>query len=183
MDSQEIFAPRYRFCPRIPLKRVKDKKCTDGRTMELTVNPWRNVMKNRILALVGLALLAAASASAQNIKTIAVNVPFAFQAGDRHMPAGAYLIEHPSSTVFILRGPGAAGAIVSTYPEAVKAVPSQAFVTFHRVGDRYFLGGFWKAGNDNGMECYPSRAEKEALEALRRDETLTTLALNIVPAR
>jgi len=140
-------------------------------------------MKNRILAIVGLALLAAASASAQNTETNRVNVPFAFHAGNRQMPAGAYLIEHPSSTVFILRGPGAAGVIVGTHPEAVKAVPSQTFVTFHRVGDRYYLGGFWTAGNDNGMECYPSRAEKEALEALRRDETQTTLALNTVPAR
>ena len=142
-------------------------------------------MKNRILALVGLALFAAVSASAQNPNTIEVNVPFAFHAGNQQMPAGHYLIEPVSagSHLLALRGPGKAFGNVMTHPETAKTVPAQGFVAFHKIGERYFLAGLWSAGEDGGVECYPSRAEKEALEALRRDETLTTLALNTVPAR
>jgi hypothetical protein len=151
--------------------------------MELTVNPWRNVMKNRILAIVGLALLAAVSASAQNPSAVQVSVPFAFQVGNQHMPAGTYQISKDSFE-FKLRGvDNDAGTFIPTYPATAKTVSATGYVLFDSIGGRYFLAGIWPAGSDEGARCYPSQAEKEVLESLRQTSSLTTLALNTIPAR
>jgi len=151
--------------------------------MELTVNTWRNDMKNRILALVGLALLGAVSASAQN-PSVRANVPFAFQVGNEHMPAGLYLIKPvvPGSFALILLGPSKT-TMIMTHTASVPTVSDQGSVTFHKIGDRYYLEGLWAAGANTGVECYPSRAEKEILESSKQDSNLITLALNTFPAR
>jgi len=140
-------------------------------------------MKNRILAIVGVALLAAVSASAQYSQATRVKVPFSFQAGDQHMPAGMYLITQPSTDVIRLDGPSTVGVIFLTHQERARKAHDKACVTFHRVGERYFLKGIWSANERDGMELYPSRAEKETLEATIHPPNLTTVALNSEPER
>ncbi len=141
-------------------------------------------MKNRILALVGLALLAAVSASAQTPTTVEFNVPFAFQVGNQHMPAGLYLIKPAGfgSSALILRGPGQATAVM-THSAIASTIPAQGIVTFHKIEDSYFLEGFWTAGSKDGIKCTPSEAEKEILASRHQDSNLTTVALNTIPVR
>jgi len=55
-------------------------------------------MKNRIVAIVGLALLAAVSASAQNIQTNQFKVPFAFMVGETTLPAADYRVQYTPDT-------------------------------------------------------------------------------------
>jgi len=140
-------------------------------------------MRNRILAIVGLALLAAVSASAQIPQTADVNVPFDFQAGDWHMPAGTYHISRPGTLLFSLRGPGNVSAYVVTHRETAKTVADQGYLLFHEIGGHYYLGGIWSAGSADGMECFPGKAEKEALKSSNPRPSFTTLALSTVPAR
>ena len=140
-------------------------------------------MKTQIVAILGLALLAAVSASAQNTPVAQVNVPFAFRAGNQQMPAGIYVISK-NSFLFKLRGvDNDAGTFIPTYPATAKTVSATGYVLFDSIGGRYFLAGIWPAGSDEGARCYPSQAEKEVLESLRQTSSLTTLALNTIPAR
>jgi hypothetical protein len=102
--------------------------------MEFTVNPWRNAMKTQIAATLGLALLAAVSASAQNTETNQIKVPFAFMAGNKILPAAEYRVQvNPSTGVVTLFNP--AGAVVSI--EAVSDVdrPGHDALEFQCFGD------------------------------------------------
>lgn len=140
-------------------------------------------MKNRILAIVGLALFAAGSASAQSTSTLRVSVPFAFQVGHQHMPAGTYSISK-YSLEFELRGvDNHANAFILTHPAAAKTPATNGYVLFDRIGSRYFLAGIWPAGSKEGAHCFPTQAEKEALQSLNQTSSFTTLALNTVPTR
>jgi hypothetical protein len=141
-------------------------------------------MKNRILAIVGLALLAAVSASAQSTSTVRVSVPFAFQVGNQDMPAGTYLISKKDRGLYDLRGvDNDASVLISTHPAAAKTVSTSGYVLFDRIGARYFLAGLWSAGRNEGQHCFPTQAEKEALESLHQTSSATTLAVNTSPAR
>jgi hypothetical protein len=110
-----------------------------------------------------------------------VNVPFAFHIDKQEMPAGLYRIDHESSTLYMLRGPSRSG-VVLTHPTAVRKVPAQGLVVFHRIGGAYFLAGLWSAGDKHAMECFRSQAEKQMLQASNQQvPSLTTLAVNSAP--
>jgi hypothetical protein len=59
-------------------------------------------MKNRILAILGLTLLAAVPALAQNTNPTRFKVPFSFQMGERTFPAGVYSVEYNHQTKMVL---------------------------------------------------------------------------------
>jgi hypothetical protein len=120
-----------------------------------------------------------------NRGTIAiVNVPFAFQIGSQQMPSGLYRINFGLGNMLLLYGPGQVVTTVMTHPEIASKVPTKGFVAFHHIGDAYFLEGLWRVGDDYGMECSQSRAEKEMLRAsTKQAPSLTKLALNSAPRR
>jgi hypothetical protein len=129
------------------------------------------------------ALMSAIPAKAQWQSTIGtVNIPFAFHAEDREMPAGMYRIVRESDSLLMLRGPNQEVGHVSVHRTMAAKAPAQGLAVFHRYGDRYFLGGFWTAGDSYGMECFKSRAEKEMLRTSKQQvPDLTTLAFNSTP--
>ena len=107
-----------------------------------------------------------------------VNVPFAFQSGSQHYPAGAYMIRFESSHIILLQGRSTSGFIVTTSTESVKPAETGK-VVFQRYGDRYFLRQVWIAGNTIGNECVKSREEKQAQIALQKaNATDVQLSLN-----
>ena len=120
--------------------------------------------------------LAALAQTALTVGT--VYVPFLFQIDNQQMPAGLYRIDHEASSLFLLRGPSRSGMVL-THPAASKTVAAQGFIAFRRIGSTYFLEGLQSAGENTGMECYESRAEKEMLqESKKQAGSVTTLALN-----
>jgi hypothetical protein len=112
-----------------------------------------------------LAIGASASASHAVAQGTAVNVdvPFAFQNGSQHLPAGTYRIDLDSEHLMILRGatPDAAG-FVMTNPEQRSSSNSidKGKVVFHKYADHYYLRAVWIPGNDIGRKCVMSNAEK-----------------------
>ena len=131
------------------------------------------------------AFASAASASAQTGTTmVQVNIPFAFQAGSQQLPAGKYQISRETAHIIELRSTGKAAIFVMTN-SAVKLHPADhGSVVFGHYGNKYFLRQIWTAGNSDGVECPKSRAEKEALLAMtKQDGTPTELALNTEPLR
>jgi hypothetical protein len=125
-------------------------------------------------------------ALAQNTQLVArANIPFAFQAGSKVMPAGTYDISKQHDHVLILRESHAKAAeflmVQDTY---ATHTPKQSAIVFDRRGDKYFLRQVWTANNGSGVECPKPRAEKE-LEIAQKDapQSTVTLALNTSPKR
>jgi hypothetical protein len=138
-------------------------------------------MKNRILAFVGLALLAAVSAHAQNQETVHVDVPFAFQAGSQELPAGRYEIKHINRFIVRMQGPGGVAGAVMVHLSTTNTAPAMGSIVFHQIGNRYFLAEIWSQGETNGDAIVPGRAENEALAALKAEHDSKRVALNTVP--
>jgi hypothetical protein len=112
-----------------------------------------------------------------------VNVPFPFHIDQQEMPAGLYRIDHESSNVYMLRGSSRSGMVL-THSTAIRKLPAQGFVVFHRIGDTYFFGGLWSAGDDHTMQCFRGKAETQMLrESNQQIPSLTTLAVNFTPRR
>jgi hypothetical protein len=120
------------------------------------------------------------SSLAQNSASLAkVNIPFAFQAGSRAMPAGMYRIDRESRNLIVLHGPGQAVAYVVTSDAIKVQAPDHGNLLFARYGDTYFLRQIWTAGNSIGLEFPKSRLEKESLQAnSKQTPSSTEVAIN-----
>lgn len=128
-------------------------------------------------------LFSTSHAVAQGTK-VQVQVPFAFQNGSQHLPAGKYTIEFQSEHLMILRGTAANSAgFAMTIPDQRMNPPEKGKVIFHKYGDQYFLSEVWVAGESISRHCAPSRAEKESQIAQNASaQTHVEVALN-TPAR
>jgi hypothetical protein len=153
-------------------------------------------MKNtRLTSILGSSLIACAltfgllastqSASAQSSTTLAeVNIPFAFQTGSQTLPAGMYRIDRESNHLILLRGPRQAAGFVTMHDAVKSHAPDHGTIVFDRYGDKYYLRQIWTAGDNVGLECPKSRAEKESMQAKNmQSPSSTELAFNSVPQR
>lgn len=125
---------------------------------------------NRALALIiaGIILGASQFASAQTAEQVVVNVPFAFTAGGRQLPAGRYTVRRvklDSEAVIVIRSEdGKASATVLTNAARGEAGPAK--LTFRQYGDTYFLAGVYAPGAVGGRELAESKHER----SLRREQ-------------
>ena len=112
-------------------------------------------------AVLALAPLSPAS-HAQDAESFArVNVPFAFETGSGHYPAGVYTLRMDSPSVLMIRG------ISHTGLELMKAMddngrPAKSGVAvFIRYGNHYFLNEISATGESRHLLLQPSKAEKQ----------------------
>jgi hypothetical protein len=132
-------------------------------------------MKTKILAMAGavlLSIVAAGECQAQS-RPLEVNVPFAFEVGNKTLPAGSYRVESVptgAGSVEILRSNrGDIRLPISTMATApTSGIPASALV-FHRYGNRYFLAQI-RTGDGHAREVFPSKQEKELARSERRIE-------------
>jgi hypothetical protein len=113
-----------------------------------------------VLAIGAFASASPAVAQAQG-PAVQVTVPFAFQNGSQHLPAGTYRIDLNSEHVMILRGTDAnAAGVAMTLPEQRSKEIAKGKVVFQRYGDHYYIHEVWLPNSTEGRECVTSRAEK-----------------------
>jgi hypothetical protein len=106
------------------------------------------------------ALASASHAVAQQTAAM-VNVPFDFQSGSRHFPAGTYRIDLQLGHIMLLRGTASnASGFAMTYPEQRLKAPETGKVVFQRYGDHAYIREVWIAGETTGYRCPTSREEK-----------------------
>ncbi len=105
-----------------------------------------------------------------------VNIPFAFQAGDKILPAGEYRIEPvPTGDGYlhkVQQVSGNARTIVSTTMVDSKDGKSEPHLIFNKYGKSYVLFQIW-GGEDRGRQLFKSEREKE----LTRTETKVEVAV------
>ena len=111
---------------------------------------------------------------------LAVNIPFAFQAGNQTLPAGEYRVETVltgSGNLQRLRQVnGDASMIVSTMSVEPKKGKVDPELVFNRYGQKYFLAQIW-TGGPQGHQLFKSNREKE----IARGEESAEIALLLHP--
>ena len=142
-------------------------------------------MKKQIAVTVALlaAAIAAGPSYAQHL-SLKGNIPFAFQVGNKTMPAGDYWVEPMSSGDGYLRlirsADSSAAAIATTIPVDAKNGKSEPVLVFHKYGNTCFLAEIW-TGDAQGRKLLKSEREKELLRETRGSEV--SVSLQSVPER
>ena len=135
-------------------------------------------MRTQILAVAGalmISMVAASECRAQS-RAMEANIPFAFEVGNKTMPAGYYRIESMptgAGSIQVIRSAnGNAQATISTIAAAAPDITVASALIFHRYGNQYFLAEI-RTGDGHAREVFPSQQEKE----LARSEPKIEVAL------
>jgi hypothetical protein len=123
-------------------------------------------MKTKILAMAGAVLLSiiGAGVCGAQTRTLEVNVPFAFEVGNKTMPAGRYRVETVltgnGSLQMLRSNSGEERLTISTMAAARNSGTPAPSLVFHRYGNRYFLAQI-RTGGGHTRDLYPTSQEKE----------------------
>ena len=112
-------------------------------------------------------MLAVTSVQAQSENSLQANIRFAFQVGDKVLPAGEYSVRRMSAnTLLIESADGSERLLARTWNKIdgiAKATPVK--LVFHQYGDQFFLSQVWMDRGSDGRELTPSKAEHDAAKA------------------
>jgi hypothetical protein len=143
-------------------------------------------MRKQILTVAAaLAFTALAPAQSHAQQVTQANVPFAFQAADKMMPAGEYRIQRalPSSKAVqqIRRTDSSAATFVFTNPTGSRNGVAEPQLIFHCYADECFLSEI-RTGDGEGMKLVMSRREKEISRGSAENElAVVSLPLTVTP--
>jgi hypothetical protein len=101
------------------------------------------------------------AAKAQSLETsVVAEIPFAFQVGGYHLPAGTYDIRMAGDFLWV-KGNGDSVVMVVTKDSSRTPFSSSA-VVFHRYGTQYFLREVRSAADDTLLWAGETKAERRA---------------------
>jgi hypothetical protein len=109
------------------------------------------------------------------------HIPFAFNVGNKELPAGEYNITvlNPSSDQKVLQirsTDGRVSAIVSTIGMQSKS-PEKSKVVFHRYGDTYFFAQAHVSGESTAQAAFKSKAERTEARMIASYGGTTTVTI------
>ena len=124
----------------------------------------------RLLIITSVFLLAAAAiAIAASSAPVQVNIPFAFYAGDRLLPAGEYVTFPAAQVIIGIRGidnPSAGAFLPFAHGVESKETKDVAGLVFNKYGDDlYFLSQIWQPMDTVGLEVGKSKKERELVSS------------------
>src|SRR6202171_6601097 len=118
-----------------------------------------------LIALVFALTIYPPKAHAQIVGNLAVNVPFAFQAGNSKLPAGEYrihMVENSDLTVMqISTVDGTSSVLVQVRDAEADSRPTKSELTFNKYGNSYFLAKVFDEGNPSGSEIVETGSKKK----------------------
>ena len=88
------------------------------------------------------------------------NIPFAFNIGNKQLPAGAYAIREMDRATLIQSRDGENG-VLGIYAYAGPSKAEETKLVFNKVGDHYFLAQIWTSARGQGLAVPQSKVEKE----------------------
>ncbi len=98
----------------------------------------------------------------QSLAVSSVNIPFAFSANGKTLPAGDYLLYRDSENIYSLRTPsGVLARRMVVYPDSAANIQDTSKLVFHTDGQSYSLDSFWRSGSREGMRVLNSSRKKE----------------------
>ena len=133
-----------------------------------------------MIVLLTVAGLSSANAQTNGNPQLVANVPFAFNLGDKTMPAGEYIVQctNPDSSQKVLRVRSKNGhdsTLVLTNSVTGK-INDDGRLVFYRYGDQYFFAQAWLPADNTGMQAPKSRGEKGRELAREKRTTETVVA-------
>ena len=134
-----------------------------------------------VAALAVAAFASTATASAQ-ANVARAKIPFAFENGSRHLPAGDYTLSMLNERVVDIRGAtGSSFAMVQPQQKLNPATKGQ--LVFHRYGNHYMLREIWVEGSNTHLECSRTKLEKELELASNRTGSpgLEIASIDVLP--
>jgi hypothetical protein len=90
-----------------------------------------------------------------------VNVPFAFETGSGHYPAGVYSLRLETPAILMIKGASASGLAMMKVVEDRGYRTKTGVAVFHRYGNRYFLNEISATGQSRHIHVQPSKAETQ----------------------
>ena len=123
-----------------------------------------------------------ANAQISSIPGIQANVPFAFQIGDKTLPAGKYeikAVDDNEPNVLEINSIDGHTHIVFETEDAQKRedqVAKKTELVFDKVGDQYFLSQVWVVGTPTGSELAKSKMEKRLEDGGSQSEKHSVVA-------
>lgn len=146
--------------------------------------------KDRIALIVAFAaLLAQPAVKAQGVgTTVVANIPFAFQIGPNHLPAGTYRLELEGSDFLWVKGDRCGGVMI-VMKEWANRPSTDSAVVFHHYGNQYFLREVRTKGSTDRVWATETKAEHRAKVELAaadpnsgpRDDSKVEIALLAPP--
>ena len=91
---------------------------------------------------------------------MSANVPFAFNIGDKQLPAGAYAVREMDRATLI-QSKDSENRVLGIYNYAGPSKADETKLVFDKVGDHYFLAQIWTSVRDEGLLVPESKQEKE----------------------
>ncbi len=137
------------------------------------------------IAMMMFVAVVAISAEAQVFGTqrMSARIPFAFNVGDKSLPAGQYTIAvlNPTSDRKVLQirsTDGRVSAIIQTN-ELNTNTPERAKLVFNRYGDRYFFAQAQMVGDSVTLAAVKSNAERNTGQAIASNAKKATVTIDV----
>lgn len=115
--------------------------------------------------------LSVIAVQAQSRSRITTHVPFAFQVGDKTLPAGDYSVKRISQGALLIESADGEQSVVAQAARSVEsktnAKPSTEKLVFRQYGEQRFLAQVWMIKGNTGRELYMSNAERKAASELK----------------
>lgn len=91
--------------------------------------------------------------SAYGQTTVSSNIPFAFTAAGKALPAGQYNFVRDNNDEVIrvagpVKGPSVMAVVITRLAGGMHTTPQDAHIVFDKVGEKYFLSEVWIPGVD-----------------------------------
>jgi hypothetical protein len=125
-------------------------------------------------AILAIAPLSPASHAQSGGDFARVNVPFAFETGSGHYPAGVYTLRMETPSVLMIRGVSKSGLVMMKTVDDNGQRAKSGMAIFHRFGNRYFLNEISATGETRHLHMQPSKAEKQMLIGASKTAPSTT---------
>jgi len=134
---------------------------------------------NILVANIILATALAAGAQAQTTQRVIANIPFAFTANNKTLPAGKYTITvlNPSSdrkALQIRSMNGRYSAVVLTNG-VIGSITDNSKLVFERYDDRYFFAQAQMAGESTSLAALKSNKEQKQLVATAKKKSTVVI--------
>jgi hypothetical protein len=157
--------PWRTFLP-VSLSRVRPNNPVPKKTRTAT----KEKLMKRLLFTTGLFAVLACALNAQTT-TGRATIPFDFQIGKSHLPAGKYVIQESGCLLTVRDVNGTSAVNHLTRPASGAPLSRDPHLEFHRYGDVYFLAGVWNSSSRDGHALPKSKQEKELAAGPRSVQT------------
>jgi hypothetical protein len=117
-----------------------------------------------ILSLVVMSLMFSAT-SAYSQTFAKADVPFAFNVGQKQLPAGTYIVKVQGANTIVIRNVETGESALSVAGYEVPRSTKDKLV-FSHVGHEYFLSQIWWQSGSRGKSILPSKRERELTKEL-----------------